>query len=71
MTNSPVYDKQLALNEYWKDVGGLVFLPGTNRAADRFARASFLLGAIPRRSTRTISMVFRSNPMRIKLWRAY
>jgi penicillin V acylase-like amidase (Ntn superfamily) len=49
MTNSPVYDKQLALNEYWKDVGGLVFLPGTNRAADRFARASFLLGAIPRR----------------------
>jgi choloylglycine hydrolase len=49
MTNSPVYDKQLALDEYWKDVGGLVFLPGTNRAADRFARASFLLGAIPRR----------------------
>jgi penicillin V acylase-like amidase (Ntn superfamily) len=49
MTNSPVYDKQLALNEYWKDVGGLVFLPGTNRAADRFARASFLLSAIPRR----------------------
>jgi penicillin V acylase-like amidase (Ntn superfamily) len=50
MTNSPVYDEQLALNEYWKQVGGLVFLPGTNRAADRFARASFLLGAIPRRT---------------------
>jgi penicillin V acylase-like amidase (Ntn superfamily) len=49
MTNSPVYDKQLALNEYWKDIGGLVFLPGTNRAADRFARASFLLNAIPRK----------------------
>ena len=47
MTNSPVYDQQLALNDYWKSIGGLTFLPGTNRAADRFARASFLLGAIP------------------------
>jgi len=49
MTNSPVYDQQLALNEYWKGIGGLTFLPGTNRAADRFARASFLLEAIPRK----------------------
>ena len=49
MTNSPVYDQQLALNAYWKEIGGLVFLPGTNRAADRFARASFLLGGIPRK----------------------
>jgi choloylglycine hydrolase len=48
MTNSPTYDKQLALNEYWKEIGGLAFLPGTDRAADRFARASFLLGAIPK-----------------------
>jgi penicillin V acylase-like amidase (Ntn superfamily) len=49
MTNSPTYEKQIALEEYWKSIGGLVFLPGTNRAADRFARASFLLGAIPRK----------------------
>jgi choloylglycine hydrolase len=48
MTNSPVYEQQIALDEYWKGIGGLTFLPGTNRAADRFARASFLLGAIPR-----------------------
>lgn len=47
MTNSPIYNKQLALNEYWKDIGGTVFLPGTSRAADRFARTSFLLSAIP------------------------
>ncbi len=47
MTNSPSFDQQLALNEYWKGIGGLTFLPGTNRAADRFARASFLIGAIP------------------------
>ena len=49
MTNSPTYDQQLALNAYWKEIGGLVFLPGTNRASDRYARASFLLDAIPRK----------------------
>lgn len=47
MTNSPTYDQQLALNSYWKSIGGLAFLPGTNRAADRFARASFFLESIP------------------------
>lgn len=49
MTNSPVYEEQLALDTYWKGIGGLTFLPGTNRAADRFARASFLLDAIPKK----------------------
>src|ERR1700735_4676696 len=48
MTNSPTSDKQLALNEYWKGIGGAVMLPGTNRAADRFARASFYINAIPK-----------------------
>jgi choloylglycine hydrolase len=48
MTNSPIYDEQLALNRYWQQVGGLVFLPGTIRAADRYARASFLIDAIPK-----------------------
>jgi choloylglycine hydrolase len=47
LTNSPSYEQQLALNSYWQEIGGLTFLPGTNRAADRFARASFLIGAIP------------------------
>lgn len=47
MTNSPVFDQQLALNEYWKKIGGAVFLPGTSRASDRFARASFYINAIP------------------------
>ncbi|WP_459558014.1 linear amide C-N hydrolase [Lacunimicrobium album] len=45
MTNSPVYDQQLALNAYWKQIGGTIMLPGTNRAADRFARASFYINA--------------------------
>ena len=48
LTNSPSYDQQLALNSYWASIGGLTFLPGTNRAADRFARASFLIDAIPK-----------------------
>ena len=48
MTNSPVFDQQLALNAYWKQIGGTVMLPGTNRAADRFARASFYVNAIPK-----------------------
>jgi choloylglycine hydrolase len=45
MTNSPVFDAQLALNQYWEQIGGTVMLPGTNRAADRFARASFYINA--------------------------
>ncbi len=48
MTNSPVFAQQLAINEYWKQIGGLVMLPGTNRAADRFVRASFYINAIPK-----------------------
>ncbi|WP_454648480.1 linear amide C-N hydrolase [Bradyrhizobium liaoningense] len=48
MTNSPIFEQQLALNEYWKEIGGTVMLPGTNRAADRFARASFYVDAIPK-----------------------
>lgn len=48
MTNSPVFSAQLALNEYWKGIGGTTFLPGTNRAADRFVRASFYTHAIPK-----------------------
>ncbi|MBT3071712.1 linear amide C-N hydrolase [Rhodomicrobium sp. Az07] len=49
MTNSPTYDKQLAINGYWVDVGGYSFLPGTSRAADRFARASFFLNGLPKK----------------------
>ncbi|MFV0417932.1 MAG: linear amide C-N hydrolase [Dysgonomonas sp.] len=48
MTNSPVFEKQLALNDYWQNIGGLTFLPGTNRAADRFVRASYYINVIPK-----------------------
>jgi choloylglycine hydrolase len=50
MTNSPTFDRQLALNAYWKEIGGTTMLPGTNRSADRFVRASFYINAIPKTS---------------------
>jgi len=52
MTNSPPFDQQLALDEYWSAIGGTVMLPGTNRPADRFARASFYVDAIPQTQNR-------------------
>lgn len=48
MTNSPVFEKQIAINEYWKSIPGTIMLPGTNRAADRFVRASYYIDAIPK-----------------------
>lgn len=48
MTNSPTFNDQLAIEQYWRGIGGTTFLPGTNRAADRFARASFYINAIPK-----------------------
>jgi penicillin V acylase-like amidase (Ntn superfamily) len=56
MTNSPVFEKQLALNEYWKEIGGTTMLPGTNRAADRFVRASFYVHAIPQTDNTRIAV---------------
>ncbi|TBR36739.1 MULTISPECIES: linear amide C-N hydrolase [Dyella] len=56
MTNSPTFDEQLALNAYWKDIGGTTMLPGTNRSADRFARASFYINAIPKAGDPNIAM---------------
>lgn len=59
MTNSPTYDAQLAIRDYWADVGGCLedgkpptckataMLPGTHRAADRFVRASYNLTLAP------------------------
>lgn len=48
MTNSPVFDEQLALDKYWDIVGGNRFLPGTINAADRFVRLSYLLKSTPK-----------------------
>ncbi|MGR5118120.1 linear amide C-N hydrolase [Vibrio astriarenae] len=48
MTNSPTFDEQLAINKYWKLVGGNRMLPGTINAADRFVRVDYLLESTPK-----------------------
>lgn len=60
MTNSPTYDQQLAMETYWRDIGGTVMLPGTSRPADRFARAQFYVNAIPQAAEpdRALASVF-------------
>lgn len=50
MTNEPVFDDQLAITKYWSRVDGLTFLPGSSRAEDRFARASFLINVVEQHS---------------------
>ncbi len=56
MTNSPVYDQQLALDAYWNIIGGTRFLPGTINAADRFVRASFNLRSSPKYDTEKLAL---------------
>lgn len=56
LTNSPAYNLQLAVNDYWKQVGGLNMLPGTNKSSDRFARASFYINAVTRTSDPNIAI---------------
>lgn len=74
MTNSPTFDQQLGLAKYWLDIGGSTMLPGTNRAADRFARLSYYINeatqtADPRRAVATVFSVMRnvSVPLGIKI----
>jgi len=51
MTNSPTFDRQLAIMEYWEEIGGVAFLPGTHRSADRFSRLHYNLNAVPKVNT--------------------
>lgn len=74
MTNSPTFDQQLSLAKYWATIGGSTMLPGTNRASDRFARASYYIKestqtADPRRAVATVFSVMRnvSVPIGIKI----
>ncbi|WP_308355493.1 linear amide C-N hydrolase [Streptomyces sp. MUM 16J] len=60
MTNSPVYDQQLALNVYWDLIGGNRMLPGTISGADRFLRLNYNLKSSPEYEDRrlTVASVF-------------
>ena len=48
MTNSPTFDKQLALAAYWDEIGGNTFLPGTRKSPDRFVRAHYYNKMLPK-----------------------
>lgn len=65
MTNEPAYEEQLAIARYWSGVDGRAFLPGTNRASDRFVRATFYIDAVvqsddPRIAAAAVSSVIRN-----------
>ena len=74
MTNSPTFDRQQPLVDYWKEIGGSTFLPGTNRATDRFARLSYYVNEAkqsddPREAVATVFSLMRnvSVPIGIKI----
>lgn len=56
MTNDPVFEQQLAIRGYWESIPGTTFLPGTNRASDRFVRASYYIHAIPQTANPKIAV---------------
>lgn len=65
MTNSPIFEDQLAINKYWRDIPGTIMLPGSNKAADRFVRASYYVNAIPqtndiKKATASVFSVIRN-----------
>ncbi len=56
MTNSPVFEQQLAINTYWELIGGNRMLPGTINAADRYVRASYALKSSPKYKERNMAV---------------
>lgn len=56
MTNDPLFEEQLSISSYWKSIPGTIFLPGSNRASDRFVRASYYINAIPQTSDPRLSV---------------
>lgn len=47
LTNDPLFPQMLAINEYWKTVGGMNLLPGTVRSSDRFVRGDYFIHHVP------------------------
>lgn len=47
LTNDPTFPQMQAVNDYWKSVGGVNFLPGGVRSTDRFTRADYFVHHVP------------------------
>lgn len=56
MTNDPKFLEQLAIQQYWQNIPGNVFLPCTVKASDRFVRAKYYVNAIPQTDDQQISV---------------
>ena len=56
LTNDPEFPQQLAVARYWEGIGGTRFLPGSNQAPDRFARADFYIHAIPKTASNQVGV---------------
>lgn len=56
MTNDPPYDRQLAIAQYWENIPGKIFLPGTVSPSDRFVRASYFIKSIPQTDNTQIAV---------------
>lgn len=56
MTNSPKFEQQLAIKDYWSYLPGAKVLPGSGRSEDRFARASFYATAVEQSDDERISV---------------
>ena len=48
LTNDPPFPQMLAIDGYWRQVGGANMLPGAVRSSDRFVRASFFIDSVPK-----------------------
>lgn len=57
VTNDPTYQEQLAIESYWREVGGSKLLPGSNKSSDRFVRGAYYLNAIAPTNDAYIAMV--------------
>lgn len=48
LTNDPPHPQMEAIEAYWRTIGGTNMLPGTVRSADRYVRASYFIGHVPK-----------------------
>ncbi len=64
MTNSPLYDDQLAINKYWELVGGNRMMPGTINPADRYVRLNYYLNSSPKYEDQDMALASVISQMR-------
>jgi len=64
MTNSPTYDQQLELVKDVNGLGGSQPLPGSTKASDRFARASYYVSRLPQPKTEVQAVASMFSVMR-------